>query len=102
MTAEQAYKYGFLLRCAEEGLDDAGAEARAKRAVLEWVPNAALGLGVLSAAGGLAGGIGVRRALQPDFRIKDLQRKEVADLYESFADDLEGKAREDLKETAED
>lgn len=104
MTAEEAYKYGFLTRCAEAGLGVDAAEGLVKRAfglgdaagvALKEAP-IVLGAGAL--AGGVAGGYTLYRALSPRARIEDMTRKEVADLYASFADDLERSGRDDLAE----
>lgn len=102
MTPSQAYKYGFLLRCAEEGLTPAQTTARArvcKQAVDPW----SLVLAPVAAAAGvgLLGGAASSRLMDPTFDVKDLQRRELAGLYASFADDLEAKNRSDLSDPAE-
>lgn len=57
LTPEQAFRYGFLRRCAEEGLDDDEADGRLKRAQ----DAAAIPGGVASAMGGF--GLGALKAV---------------------------------------
>jgi len=104
LSPAEAYKFGFLIRCAQEGLDDDGVDARVRKAAsFEGLLGRTAGTGLAALAlgslglGAVAGHAG-SRLLDPEFDVKELQRKELAELYGSFADDLDDKNRKDLKD----
>jgi hypothetical protein len=116
MTPREGFKYGFLLRCAEEGLTADEAEARAARGlekqaegalgtmvgdaysglktliggapafIAEHAP-AAVGLGALGAAGAGGGiGYGLAKMQEGDVDPKEVQREELISAYRTQAE----------------
>lgn len=112
MTPREGFKYGFLLRCAEEGLTAKQAEARAARGLEkrgagmlgsflgglgggaasaitsapQWIPK--LGLGVLG-AGALATGLGgyaLGKMQEGDVDPEEVQREELINAYRTQAE----------------
>lgn len=106
MTPREGFKFGFLLRCAEEGLTAAEAQGRAARAEKRagaadtiWglgtkVPGAAWDLGtkaLLVGAGGAAGigglgGYGLAKMQEGEVDPAEIQRQELIDAYTSQAE----------------
>lgn len=113
MTEKQAYKAGFLLRCAERGLSEAETEKLAA-AALEMRKAAGLGdalgrgaelavklpliAGGLALGGGLAtgvlGGKALARAVDPPADIESINRQELIDAYNEYAAEMEARIRE--------
>jgi hypothetical protein len=106
MTPREGFKFGFLLRCAEEGLTAAEAQERAARAEKRaqvgsaiWnlgtkIPGAAWDLGtkglVLGTAGvagiGGLGGYGLAKMQEGEVDPAEIQRQELIDAYTSQAE----------------
>ena len=104
MTPREGFKYGFLLRCAEEGLTAKEAEARAargleKQAVDGWdtVKNVVMGApGFITSAGGWGalglaglgglGGYGLAKLQESDIDPEDVQREELINAYNTQAE----------------
>lgn len=114
MTREEAFKFGFLLRCAEEGLSKAATDARAQRGCdllatqtksansfleaikayaldpLRWGGEKALNLAMygipLSMAVGGAAGWGLANATQPDADVEQAKAQEMLDTYQMLAE----------------
>jgi hypothetical protein len=103
LTRAQAYKYGFLLGCAERGLSpgEARTEAarllgRAKQAGMEdyvgpmllGLPAAlTLGAGGLGYFGGHSAGRSLRYLTDQDVSAEELQKRELLDTYRTYADE---------------
>ena len=115
MTPREGFKYGFLLRCAEEGLTVKEAEARAWRFVEKradgWgsiasdiynnakglvtgipgvvgnlgLKGVGIGLGGAAVAGGL-GGYGLAKMQEKDIDPEEVQREELIAAYQAQAD----------------
>jgi hypothetical protein len=91
MTSEEAFQFGFLARCVEEGLSPEETQARVEK--LAWtlpmptlgqLATGAIAVPALSYAGGrllghYAGGIG---SADPEEYIEDLQTDELRDEYD--------------------
>ena len=86
LDARTAFKVGFLLKCAEDGLDPDGAEALAKAALFDGAWDAAKTLGSAGLAGallappvvGAAGGVLLSRATDvDDTDVDDVRRDEL-------------------------
>ena len=113
MTPREGFKYGFLLRCAEEGLTVKQAEVRATRALEKhggfdaWdtavsigggLKDLALGgagkalswgipLGIGTAAGaGALGGYGLAKLREGDTDPEEVQRQELIAAYRNQAE----------------
>jgi hypothetical protein len=111
MTPREGFKYGFLLRCAEEGLTAQEAEERAARglekhagtikdvvdvgtglvslgsgltskALSYGIP---LGIGAAALGGGL-GGYGLAKMHEGDVDPEEIQRQELISAYHAQAD----------------
>jgi hypothetical protein len=115
MTPREGFKYGFLLRCAEEGLTADEAEARAARGlekqaggldtmlsdaysglkglftgvpgfIATHAPTVA-GIGALGAAGvGAGAGYGLAKMQEGDVDPKEVQREELIAAYRTQAE----------------
>lgn len=102
MTAQEAFKFGFLLRCAEEGLTQAEICARIKVAQqgapglgtigtlastgLHGLKSLAL-LGLVGSAGlGAGTGYAAARMTEPDSDPEEAKLQETISTYQLFAD----------------
>ena len=103
MSPRDAFKFGFLLRCADENLDEAATLERVKRAqaLLEGNEKQAAGLldlgastlynsallGLVGAAtvGGATGWLGAK-ATEPDVTAEDEKTRELTQAYKIQAD----------------
>lgn len=119
VTNKEAFRLGFLTRCAEEGLTGEELHARIKQAttiptsyalpVLAGLGTAALlsgnsgSLGVIAGlpaavglAGGAALGYGTAKMTEPDISADDIKAQELADTYRIYARKMEAarKARQ--------
>lgn len=108
ITEQDAFKLGFLARCAEEKLTGQSLEARLekvaqfnKAAIAEYLPKMLTGpasdiglayLGALSLPfaasmlGGGAVGYGIGSAVEPRVNEDEIRAKELADTYRLYAD----------------
>lgn len=98
MTPREGFRFGFLLRCAEEGLSVAEAQARAeraeKRAGAADLLGKAWGLGTNAAllgAGGVAGagmlgGYALAKMREGEVDPAEIQRQELIDAYQTQAE----------------
>lgn len=118
MTEREAFKFGFLLRCAEEGLDEAATAGRVKAAAdkaAEGVWDVAkdvggtlgggahsawnLGthlyplVGALSLLGGAGLGYMGGRMADPGYDADDVRRQELIAAYRSAAEDMDDDMR---------
>lgn len=107
--AKEAFKLGFLSRCAEEGLTGQKLDARIKRAEAfsktgwDLLPSEArFGAGLLAglpiAAGALGGagiGYGLAKLQEPPLDEDEIKAKEIANTYRVFAE--RAKARRKLR-----
>lgn len=107
VTAKEAFRLGFLTRCAEEGLTGPALQERIKQASIP-IGYVVPGLGILAgaalltgqpgaagvmmgipAAAGLAGGAalgyGAAKATEPDISAEDIKAQELADTYKVYA-----------------
>jgi hypothetical protein len=114
LTEKEAFRLGFLTRCAEEGLTGSNLQSRIKsagekQALVGYIlPALALGGGLaalrggagelgsslgtlagLPIAGGLAAGSalgwGAAKATEPDISEEDIKAQELADTYRIYA-----------------
>jgi hypothetical protein len=112
MTPREGFRFGFLYRCAEEGLDAAAALQRAelgmqKRAIweeLKAIPGAALGvaknLGGLAVLGGVAipvaagvgAGLTAAKARERDIDPEEVRRQELIEAYRFHAEQARRRA----------
>lgn len=88
LTPREAFRYGFLLRTAEEGLTPEETQLRMQKAaatLLENVLGMAGKAGLLGVLGtGLAGagaGYGLAKMQEGDVSAEDYQRQELIDAY---------------------
>lgn len=101
VTEKEAFKLGFLYRCAEESLTGPALDARIKAAA-DLCKSGALDLGVLNHAfdatrglaaapimlGTVAGGLGghlAAKLTEPDVDEEDLKARELAAAYKAYA-----------------
>lgn len=113
LTAPEAFRAGFLLRCAEEGLSQPQIDARIEKSasfhkaaaggVMQTLKDISLaGLGTSLAAGTVIGGLGgaayglstpddFSSVKRPDY-IDDVQRAELISAYRRNASDLRRQA----------
>lgn len=114
MTEKEAFHFGFLLRCAEEGLDEDETGRRMKQAALGWGDAASflgsalktvLGTGAKAtalavpvaglggyAAGHFGGGLAAN-AIDPGYTPDEINRQELLATYSDLADALEGRVK---------
>jgi hypothetical protein len=124
ITAQDAFKLGFMARCAEEQLTGPALEERLEKMatfsektaadLAKWSPidvNALIGSGAdkivkglqmvhsvpiaASIIGGSALGYGLGRAVEPPIHEDEIRAKELADTYKLYAD--KAKARRKLR-----
>lgn len=123
VTAKEAFRLGFLARCAEEGLTGEHLDARIKSAAEKqgfvWmvpagIAAAGLGYGVLRdgisglanstatmagliPAGGLLGGAalgyGAAKMTEPNITDEDIKSQELADTYRIYAEKAKANRR---------
>lgn len=97
-TDNEAFRVGFLTRCAEEGLRGAALAQRIKQAG-DFTQGLGLLLG-LPVAAGLAGGgaigYGLAKMHEPALDEDEIKAKEIADTYRVFAQ--RAKARRRLRQ----
>lgn len=102
LTTRQAFKFGFLYHCAEQGLTREQAEARIKTAAALLEKEATLGslantglqalksLGVYglgaSAAGGLGAGYGLAQLTEPQSDPEEIKKQELIATYKQQVD----------------
>lgn len=114
MTSKEAFHFGFLLRCAEEGLSEGQTAARMEKAAVGWADLAGLvgssakdligtgaraglwalpiaGVGAYG-AGHLAGGLAAA-SLDPGYTPEEINRRELLETYSDLADALENRVR---------
>lgn len=118
VTEKEAFRLGFLTRCAEEGLTGAALDTRIKKASVPLgyaIPTLATlgGLAVATGHGGSVGtlvglpaaiglgtgaalGYGTAKVTEPDISADDIKAQELADTYRIYADKVRAarKARE--------
>jgi hypothetical protein len=95
LTPQEAYKIGFLVRCAEEGLSAEQTKQRVKQA--NWIPTpisnllTTLGKGglfgalVAPAAIGGIGGVALGKARDDDFDMEEAKKEEeLAEYYRAI------------------
>lgn len=97
-TNKNAFKLGFLTRCAEEGLTGEKLAERLKQAGaltdgLGFMVGIPVGLGL---AGGGAIGYGLAKAHEPELDENDIKAQEIANTYRVFAE--RAKARRKLRQ----
>lgn len=102
LTSRQAFKFGFLLHCAQQGLDRGETELRIKQAHELLEKSASLGstgkatvdflksmgwygLGA-SAAGGLGAGYGLAKLTEPTADPEEVKKRELIATYKQQAD----------------
>jgi hypothetical protein len=112
MSEKEAFRLGFLTRCAEEGLTGPALQERMKiaaekKAIAEYLIPGALALGGLGLARGIAGpeltgtmiglpaaaglaggaalGYGAAKVTEPDISADDIKAQELADTYRVYA-----------------
>lgn len=106
-TEKDAFKIGFLTRCAEEGLTGeklaARLDALEKRAAPDWSTAAnalgTLAYGVPIATGLVGGGLlgyGAAKVTEPKLSDDEIKAQELAHTYKVYADRI--KARRKLKQ----
>jgi hypothetical protein len=117
MTPREGFRFGFYYRCAEEGLDAAGARDRAGRALEKqaddkgWWPaikgigggiggigKHLVGLGLLAGVGGPIAlgtgvGLGLANAQEQDIDPEEVRRQELIAAYNFHADQARQRAR---------
>lgn len=106
MDEKMAWRFGFLLRCAEAGLDEVGAEHLAsltKRAIpglsdaKDLVTSAVSGIlgavktvgllgGGLALAGGAGAGVMLAKAQEGSVNEEDVRRQELIATYNAYGD----------------
>lgn len=118
VTAKEAFRLGFLARCAEEGLTGPALDARIKKASVPLgyaIPTLGVlgGLAIASGRGGAIGtlaglpaaiglgtgaalGYGTAKVTEPDISAEDIKAQELADTYRIYANKARAarKARE--------
>ena len=97
-TDKEAFRLGFLARCAEEGLTGEKLAARIKQAG-EVTDSIGYMLGVPVAAGLLGGGAigyGLAKAHEPPLDEDEIKAQEIANTYRVFAE--RAKARRKLRQ----
>lgn len=100
MDPKEAYKRGFLLKCAEDGCTPAEVQARAA-----WVEKVAwgvetvttplkmlgggalMGLG-LAAGGGFGAGMGLAKLREHKVDPEEIKKRELIDAYKAFAEQM--------------
>lgn len=104
-AAKDAFKIGFLARCAEEGLTGAALGARldvlekqsADTSIASLAGNGlALGVGVPLGLGLLGGGLlgyGTARMAEPKLSTDDIKAQELAHTYRVYADRLRARRK---------
>lgn len=103
MTNREAFRFGFLLRCAEEGLNPDQTQQRVKQAFYGAAKDLGSTLwGGLKTMGGLgiAGGVGVgaaggylaAKATEPDADPEEAKLQELVATYRLYADNARRKA----------
>jgi hypothetical protein len=99
-AAQDAFKIGFLTRCAEEGLTGEALETRLalveKRAAGAAEALAALGIGLpigVGLVGGGALGHGAAKFTEPQISDEQIKAQELANTYRVYADRLKAKRR---------
>ena len=107
VTSKEAFRLGFLSRCAEEGLTGPALQERIKQAgfPIGWAVPAVAGLGGLAlltgnpgTAGAMVGlpaavglgtgaalGYGAAKVTEPDISSDDIKAQELADTYRVYA-----------------
>lgn len=95
---KDAFKLGFLTRCAEEGLTGEALAARLKQASaltdgLGMMLGVPIGLGL---AGGGAIGYGLAKAHEPELDENEIKAQEIANTYRVFAE--RARARKKLRQ----
>lgn len=99
-AAKDAFKIGFLTRCAEEGLTGEALGARLE--ALEKQSNDAINAGLtlaygvpvgLGLLGGGALGYGAARLAEPKLSADDIKAQELAHTYRVYADRLKARRK---------
>ena len=116
MSPREAFKFGFLARCAEEGLTEAQVQERVKTAALRkqalpgvsdllgaagWLAGTGAATAVLG--GGLTGRVAghtLARLQDPGYDADAIKRQELMSAYGTLADELDEERQAD-KELAE-
>lgn len=95
LTPHEAFRYGFLLRAAEEGLTPEQTKTRMEKAAAslgENIASLAGRAGMLGIVGtgiaGAAGGYGLAKLHEGDVSAEDYQRQELVDAYRDAAAQL--------------
>jgi hypothetical protein len=99
VTEKEAFRLGFLSRCAEEGLTGEALQERIKQSGLAadaLNSGGALMFGVPAAAGMIAGGLagtGLAKFTEPNISEEDVKAQELAQTYKVYADRLRAKRK---------
>lgn len=110
LTPQEAFRCGFLLRCADEGLGAAEIEARVKlagefagqvkqaenplTAIGKWLLNmGVVGMAAAPMAAGGAAGYGLAKLTEDKTTPEEVQRRELIAAYQQQADRLRRTAR---------
>lgn len=91
LTPRQAFKFGFLMRCAEEGLTQQETTARIKLAgIMSSLGNLAVAAPAVTLAasgvGGAALGYGAAKLTEPDADPEEAKLQELMAAYRMYAD----------------
>jgi hypothetical protein len=104
VTEKEAFRLGFLSRCAEEGLTGEALQERIKQAADGWAgagtdaltAGALLTVGLPAAAGLVGGGLmgtGLAKFTEPNISEDDVKAQELAQTYKVYADRLRAKRK---------
>ncbi|NDD52612.1 hypothetical protein EBZ39_01820 [bacterium] len=89
VTSKEAFRIGFLTRCAEEGLTGDALQARIKQAGILGTIGQAAGLPAAVGLGtGAALGYGAAKLTEPDITEDDIKAQELADTYRVYANKM--------------
>lgn len=93
MDVKQAFRVGFLARCAEEGLSPEETEARAesfrKQAILGGIAKYPALAVLLAGAGGLGAGYAAGGLSKKKVDPADVRRQELIGTYNTYAEQAE-------------
>lgn len=102
VTEKEAFRLGFLARCAEEGLVGDALNERIKQSSVGGLltdlatAGPALAFGVPAAAGLVGGGLvgtGLAKFTEPNISEDDVKAQELAQTYKVYADRLRAKRK---------
>ena len=82
MTPREAFRYGFLLRCAEENLSPEQVEDRVKQAnLMQLLGGAMIAPPLVGGALGMAGGYAAAQATEPVHDVEEIKKQEIAQAH---------------------